>query len=116
VIQPPADLCHADTCGEPPALGWLRYATDAEYALLATSQLAPIDGVARVLVRGCDEHAMAPETAAFTHRADCPWPSPCSCHPADPPLARAPLVRPEPPHIPPVQPPAQLPRGRTRTG
>jgi hypothetical protein len=86
VIAPPPEVCDVEVCDGAPTRLWQRYLNPREYAQLLATPLAPIDGVARIAVRGCGTHAMPEHLAHFTHRPDCPWPSPCSCGPADAPV------------------------------
>jgi hypothetical protein len=90
VITPP-ETCDVEVCDGQPALLWQRYLTPQEYAQLMLTPLAPIDGIARIAVRGCAGHAMPEHKAHFTHRPDCPWPSECACDEADAPVAYTPV-------------------------
>jgi hypothetical protein len=77
--------CSAPGCGQDAVLQWERYATQAEYELVAASQHNPNDGVVRKAVFACGNHAFggdAADAATFAHQAECAWPEVCHC-PAD---------------------------------
>lgn len=67
---PPTPVCRH--CGAPAETQWQRHATDAEYAALEGTGLAPVDGYAVVAEFGCGDHTPEP----FCDHAP-PPPAPC---------------------------------------
>lgn len=69
-------------CENVATLSWQRWAADDEVTRLHESEALPVDeDSAKLMVYGCDEHAIAPELAALTHESTCSAPPVCDCHP-----------------------------------
>jgi hypothetical protein len=82
VVKPVETIgCSAPGCTTAPTVQWQRHGTQDEYDAAMGTKLAPNDGVLKVSVFACDEHALSPDQMAFTHGTDCTLASRCVCSP-----------------------------------
>lgn len=59
---------------------WERWATDEEItALHQSGDLPAHETTAKLMVYGCDDHALNEELAALTHDSTCAAPPTCDC-------------------------------------
>jgi hypothetical protein len=72
--------CDVDISGVEGALGWKRWATQAEIDQYHQSgDLPASENSAEIAVRACPEHAITVDQASYTHDATCTAPPGCDC-------------------------------------